>query len=362
MRRHVTSPAGRRPSSGVITKLAAGFASLLLVVATLPLFAAPGSGAVDLAGGNYICGDITTILATIRTLESAGDYTAHAANSTASGAYQYIDRTWQYWAGTTGIDTSRFPTAASATPADQDSAAAANVRDILTDHLGDVTAVPIVWYLPSAWNNPTAMDTVPAGNTLTPRQYQTKWMAVYLRLHTDTPTAQAVSCSETITADGTWALPAPRATLANAGITQPHHDYPAVDLMMPAGTPVFAITAGHVVRTTHFNANWWTAGCTTSTAAAGCATCGMGITLQSDNGLRHTYCHNSALYVNDGDTVVAGQHIADSGNTGRSGAPHLHLELHYDQLRRCPQSLIDALYNGQTPPNLANLPTSGCSF
>ena len=346
----------------MIIKLAAGFAGLLLGVATLPLLAAPGTGASSIAGADTVCGDVATILATIRTLESGGNYTAHAANSTASGAYQYIDSTWRYWATTAGVDTARYPTAASAAPADQDTAAAADVQEILTAQLQDVTTVPIVWYLPSALNNPAAMDTVPAGNTLTPRQYQTKWMGVYQRLQADTP-ADSSACSGTVTDDGNWALPAPRDILANAGINQPHHDYPAVDLMMPAGTPVFAITAGHVMRTTHFNANWWTAGCTSdSNAPTGCATCGMGITIQSDNGLRHTYCHNSVLYATDGDTVVTGQHIADSGDTGRSGAPHLHLELHYDNTRRCPQTLVAALYNKQPPPNLANLPTAGCSF
>lgn len=87
---------------------------------------------------------------------------------------------------------------------------------------------------------------------------------------------------------------------------QPHHDYPAVDLMMPSGTPVFAITAGQVVRTTLFNANWWTAGCDGGNPPVGCATCGMGITIQADNGLRATYCHNSVLLVIGGDHVTVG--------------------------------------------------------
>ncbi len=143
---------------------------------------------------------------------------------------------------------------------------------------------------------------------------------------------------------------------------QPHHDYPAVDLMMPSGTPVFAITAGQVVRTTLFNANWWTAGCDGGNPPVGCATCGMGITIQADNGLRATYCHNSVLLVIGGDHVTVGQHISNSGDTGRSGASHLHLELHYAGQRRCPQTLVAAIFNNAPVPDLAALPTGGCTF
>ena len=34
---------------------------------------------------------------------------------------------------------------------------------------------------------------------------------------------------------------------AGAGIDSPHHDYPAVDLMMSEGTPVFAVTGGTLI-------------------------------------------------------------------------------------------------------------------
>jgi hypothetical protein len=62
-------------------------------------------------------------LAQIVARESGGNYAATNPTSTASGAYQMINSTWQMAAANVGIDTSSYPTAASAPPALQDAAA-----------------------------------------------------------------------------------------------------------------------------------------------------------------------------------------------------------------------------------------------
>jgi murein DD-endopeptidase MepM/ murein hydrolase activator NlpD len=45
------------------------------------------------------------------------------------------------------------------------------------------------------------------------------------------------------------------------------------------------------------------------------------------------YCHLQKSLVKQGDTVEEGQHIAESGNTGNSTGPHLHLETRVSPFR-----------------------------
>jgi hypothetical protein len=154
--------------------LAVPIVGLVLALVAFPVVFATGDNpGIGCAAG----GDVAPILATIRTLESGGDYTARAAGSSASGAYQFIDSTWANYGG--------YAQAWQAPPAVQDAKAAENVRRVLDDNDGDVSAVPVVWYighLPGP-TSPT-WDQVPvpsAGNVLTPRQYQQRWLAEYDR-------------------------------------------------------------------------------------------------------------------------------------------------------------------------------------
>lgn len=138
------------------------------VAANVPLTAA--------AGGN-IPANIEKILATIRTKESGGDYGAQARGSTASGAYQFIDSTWNSVTGKYGIG-QEYRRAKDAPPAVQDAVAAAYVQDILRNNGNDVSKVPLVWYTGNAAGNISA-SAIAANNGLTPQAYQADWMSIY---------------------------------------------------------------------------------------------------------------------------------------------------------------------------------------
>jgi murein DD-endopeptidase MepM/ murein hydrolase activator NlpD len=69
---------------------------------------------------------------------------------------------------------------------------------------------------------------------------------------------------------------------------------------------------------------------------------GYGLTLVIDhgNGLQTRYAHLSATTVRAGETVGSGQLVAQTGNSGRSTAPHLHVELLKDGQAVDPSTLI----------------------
>jgi hypothetical protein len=347
--------------------------AVLVAVTVFPVLLAGGDTPTTLACGTTE--QIETILATIRTLESGGDYQADAAGSSASGAYQFLDTTWNGYAG--------YTHAADAPPTIQDAKAAEQVTDILNQHSHDVTAVPVIWYvghLPAPGS--TEWDTIPypaAGNRLTPRQYQQRWMDEYQRqtttpAGTTTTSMDGTATSTTATApciggsvtpiDGEWSLPGPIELINQnpSALTQPHHDYPAWDWLIPVGTPIYAVRGGTVTAIRNWPHNWWNQGCGTNGGGT-CDTCGIGLTITDPEGTRWTYCHGSQLTVFSGATIVAGQQLMTSGNTGRSGAPHLHLEIRTaDGQRRCPQPLLAGLHGvtgGIDPQALA---VTGCVF
>jgi Peptidase family M23/Transglycosylase-like domain len=331
-------------------------AALVIGLLAFPALFATGDPAPLVCGA----GDPDAVLATIRELESGGDYSARASGSSASGAYQFIDSTWNGYGG--------FPQAWQAPATVQDAKASEMVLAILDTNGGDIAAVPVAWYIGQV-PGPTspAWDTVPsprAGNRLTPREYQQRWLTEYERQLDGDSTDQGIGCpvGESIEPlpDG-FAYPGPVDLFARAPVDSPHHEYAAWDWAIPTGTPIYAIRGGRVTGVMYWPHNWWDYGC--GARAAGCSACGIGVTVEDDSGSRWTYCHGDALLVAVDDLVAAGQQVLVSGNTGRSSGPHLHLQIRAtDGTLRCPQKLLRSLRDSGEGQSPADLPASGCSY
>ncbi|MCD2192465.1 M23 family metallopeptidase [Actinomycetospora endophytica] len=82
-----------------------------------------------------------------------------------------------------------------------------------------------------------------------------------------------------------------------------------VDIANAIGTPIVAAAGGTVVD---------------SGPASGF---GMWVRVQLDDGTINVYGHVNRSYVKKGQTVKAGQEIAEIGNRGQSTGPHLHFEV-----------------------------------
>ena len=338
---------------------------LVLGLLSFPILFASGDAPLSPCGQPG--GSLDVVLLTIRTLESGGDYTAEAAGSTASGAYQFLESSWAGYRG--------YQRASDAPPAVQDAKAVELVTFVLERYGGDIGAVPVVWYIghvPS--DGSSTWDTVPAphaGNTLTPREYQTRWLDKYHEFVAASPSASgapggtvpaAAGCLPGVgiaPLDDGWSYPAPADLFARAPVDSPHHDYPAWDWGLPVGTPVYAVRGGTVTTVQYWPYNWWDFGCTASTQ--GCSTCGTGVTVTDADGNRWAYCHGDAVHVTVGQAVTAGTQLLGSGNTGRSSGPHLHLQVRSaDGQLRCPQPLLRALRDQQAGLDPAGLPATGC--
>lgn len=108
--------------------------------------------------------------------------------------------------------------------------------------------------------------------------------------------------------------PIPDGLPATGWITRGFSDIPGkvhhgVDFAMPEGTPVYSTAYGVV------------------TYAGTDKEYGYMVVVKNNDSIETVYGHNSQLTVRVGDTILAGQQIALSGNTGISSAPHLHYEI-----------------------------------
>lgn len=82
-----------------------------------------------------------------------------------------------------------------------------------------------------------------------------------------------------------------------------------MDVPVPVGTPVAAAADGEVVTAGYHSV------------------AGNHVKLDHGGGMETRYLHMKKLYVKPGELVKRGQVIGESGNTGKSTGPHLHLEV-----------------------------------
>lgn len=110
-------------------------------------------------------------------------------------------------------------------------------------------------------------------------------------------------------------------------ISQPfnlNEEHYAVDIVLEENTPIKAIADGRVIFSE------WT------------AQTGYVIILEHDLGLLSVYKHNASLTKKQGDAVLAGEVIANAGNTGElSTGIHLHFELWMDSYPMNPENFFN---------------------
>lgn len=165
------------------------------------------------------------------------------------------------------------------------------------------------------------------------------WVDYYRSLNFDATGVVAV---------GHYAFPLPPDSVTPAHVRRTHHDYPASDLMVPEGTPVYAAHTGTVTSL--------------QSTCPGCR-CGYGVTISGLDDHQYTYCHGLTLTpgLQVGSDVAAGALIMMSGNTGNSTAPHLHFQIRNpDGDLICPQQLLAAWQQG-IPATPLEEPTQGCT-
>jgi murein DD-endopeptidase MepM/ murein hydrolase activator NlpD len=108
---------------------------------------------------------------------------------------------------------------------------------------------------------------------------------------------------------GTWTFGGPEDRF---GAPRAGHSHQGQDILAPEGTPVVAPLAGTIT---------WRA-----YQAAGA---GYYVVLHGADGRDYVFMHfqDGSLVVDKGDTVAAGQRLANVGQTGDAEGPHLHFEI-----------------------------------
>lgn len=146
-------------------------------------------------GADQIDGGIEAILATIRTKESGNNYQADVmknadaqarakalgySKASASGAYQFVDSSWQGLTKKYGIGT-QYQRAVNAPPDVQDLVATAYVNEILMATGGDVSKVPVAWYTGNVEGKINARS-LAMNPGLSVAKYQESWLSQYAKM------------------------------------------------------------------------------------------------------------------------------------------------------------------------------------
>lgn len=98
--------------------------------------------------------------------------------------------------------------------------------------------------------------------------------------------------------------------------------HPGLDLSAPMGTQVTAASPGTVIH------------------AGPAGNYGNLVMIRHDNGFETRYAHLSAVTVQKGDRVAAGQEVGKVGSTGYSVGPHLHFEVRHEGTAVDPAPLL----------------------
>jgi murein DD-endopeptidase MepM/ murein hydrolase activator NlpD len=152
-----------------------------------------------------------------------------------------------------------------------------------------------------------------------------------------------------------WWLPGATVSQAygNRNSMYEHGYHDGIDLSVPTGTKVAALTSGTVVYAGNAGADGYRVG------------------IRMPNGKVYYYGHLSKINVSVGQQVQRGQVVAQSGNTGRSYGAHVHFELDRDTngVGDSPVKFLERwgggtirdgeAKGGKSGPDTASYPTSG---
>ena len=269
-----------------------------------------------------------------------------------------------------------------APPAVQDAKAAELVASILDRHGGDVTAVPVVWYIGHVPDRRTR----PSGTPSPPPTPATRSPHASTKPSGWPPTQRAPRTPRTATGCTTghrlaparrqlprWIhrpdrrrLGAPRAPSPHRrqprGIDDAPPRLPRLGLDHPRQThPSTPSAAAPSPPSRNWPHNWWTNGCG-DTRRPRCDSCGVGVTIVDAAGYRWTYCHGTSAHRHASATPSPPANRSCGPATPAAPAPPTSTSRSAPTASgAAPNRSSSPLHDGVGLDPLT-LPTNGCSF